>query len=49
MEDAEPIATVNEQLYAFLVICILIQCGLSEEPIEQVVSRFRSEAVVRLR
>ena len=48
MEDAEPIATVNEQLYAFLVIRILIQCGLSEELIERVVSRLRSEAVMRV-
>ena len=48
MEDAEPIATVNEQLYAFLVIRILDQCGLSEELIERVVSRLRSEAVMRV-
>ena len=48
MEDSALIATVNGQLYAFLVIRILIQCGLSEELIGQIVSRFRSEAVVRL-
>ena len=48
MEDSALIATVNGQLYASLVIRILVQCGLSEELIERVVSRLRSEAVMRV-
>ena len=46
--DGELVNNVNNQLYAFLVIRILAQCGLSEDLIEQVVGRLRSEAVMRV-
>lgn len=48
IDDGELVNNVNNQLYAFLVIRILDQCGFSEELIELVVSRFRSKVVAHV-
>ena len=42
------IGTINRQLFAYLVISVLIQCGVSEEVIEWVAIRSSSEAVMHL-
>ena len=46
--EVEQIHSVNEQLYALVVVCILADCGVSEELREEVVNRARSKYVIRL-
>ena len=46
--DVEQIHSVNEQLYALVVVCILADCGVSKELREEVVNRARLEYVIRL-
>ena len=46
--DVERIHSVNEQLYALVVACILADCGVSKELREEVVNRARSKYVIRL-
>ena len=46
--DVEQIHSVNEQLYALVVACILADCGVSKELREEVVNRARSKYVIRL-
>ena len=41
--DAEDVSLLNRQLYTLLVVRILSQCGLSEDLLEKVVTRSRSD------
>ena len=46
--DIQKVATVNDQLYAYLAARILTQCNFPNELIQDVISRASAEAVIRL-
>ena len=47
-QDFTSVVLVNRQLYTYLVVRLLTQCGLSNELLELVVDRASSEAIRRL-